>query len=110
AFCVTGLVTVKLLFGGRVPESRWRCTLGAVLSVGNNVEIWIAADARACSKWARATFSVWLSASACFSSAFKSSSLKTDHHSPLGNASFGALSRHGSATSHFAGVTAAGRL
>src|SRR5258708_36235138 len=31
------------------------------------------------------------------------------HHSPLGRASFGALSRHGSATSHFAGTGAVAR-
>src|SRR6266436_10173556 len=31
------------------------------------------------------------------------------HHSPLGSASFGALSRHGSATSHFAGTGAVAR-
>src|SRR5206468_3716639 len=47
--------------------------------------------------------------SACFSSALNSSSAKTFHHSPLATPSFGALSRHGSDTSHFAGTGAVAR-
>src|SRR5882762_8763128 len=42
---------------------------------------------------------VWLDARVSFSSAERSSSRNTDHHSPLPRASLGALSRQGSATS-----------
>src|SRR5437879_13861189 len=52
---------------------------------------------------------VWFASSACFSSALKSSSPKTAHHSPLATPSFGALSRQGSATSHLAGTGAVAR-
>src|SRR5437773_11284221 len=52
---------------------------------------------------------VWFASSDCFSRAPKSSSLKALHHWPLARPSFGALSRHGSATSHFAGTGAAAR-
>src|SRR5438445_12322217 len=47
---------------------------------------------------------VWLASRACFSRALSSPSWKTLHHSPLATPSFGALSRQGSATSHFAGT------
>src|SRR2546421_13043800 len=52
---------------------------------------------------------VWFASSDCFSRAPKSSSLKALHHGPLARPSLGALSRHGSATSHFAGTGAVER-
>src|SRR5947208_6729324 len=52
---------------------------------------------------------VWFASSACFSSALNSSSPNTLHHSPLATPSFGALSRQGSETSHFAGTGAVAR-
>src|SRR5882762_9227952 len=52
---------------------------------------------------------VWFASNACFSSALKSSSRKTLHHSPLAMPSFGVLSRHGSVTSHLAGTGAVAR-
>src|SRR6267154_5688002 len=67
------------------------------------------AAARAWSRRAAETLMVWFASSACFSSAFNSSSPKTLHHSPLATPSFGALSRQGSETSHFAGTGAVAR-
>src|SRR5438309_613179 len=52
---------------------------------------------------------VWFASRDCFSRAPKSSSLKALHHWPLARPSFGALSRQGSETSHFAGTGAVAR-
>src|SRR5690242_12463407 len=52
---------------------------------------------------------VWFASSVSFSSAFSSSFWKTLHQSPLAIPSLGALSRHGSVTSHLAGTGAEGR-
>src|ERR1700682_286989 len=107
--CDTGDLTGKLLLPGLSPESRWRWALGEVERKGNCVEIWTAAEARACSSRAAETLMVWFASSACFSSALRSSSWKMLHHSPLARPSFGALSRQGSETSHFAGTGAVAR-
>src|SRR5229473_3892853 len=102
--CDTGDFTGKLLFAGRLPESRWRCTLGEVERVGNCVAICTAAEARACSSRAAATLIVWFASSACFSSALKSSSRKTLHHSPLATLFFNAPSRTDISTLHLHGA------
>src|SRR2546429_651187 len=52
---------------------------------------------------------VWFASSVCFSRADSSSLSKTLHHSPLATPSLGALSRHGSVTSHLAGTGAEAR-
>src|SRR6266550_2587584 len=107
--CEIGPVVGVLPIVGRLPERRWRWTLGAVATFGNCVAIWIPAEALACSSRAAETLMVWLASSACFSSAPNWSSWKMLHHSPLARPSFGALSRQGSVTSHFAGTGAVAR-
>src|SRR5207237_9010045 len=99
----------ELLLLGRFPGSRWRSALGEVESVGNRVATSSAAAARACSRRATATWMVWFASSVCFSRADSSSLSKTLHHSPLATPSLGALSRHGSVTSHLAGTGAEAR-
>src|SRR6266567_7793661 len=107
--CDIAEFTGRLLLAGRLPESRWRSVLGVVERTGNCVAIRTAAEARACSSRAAATLMVWFASSDCLSRAPKSSSLKALHHGPLARPSLGALSRHGSATSHFAGTGAVAR-